>query len=230
MTDLSEEFVQQFLRVVRQLEQRLGVSMDQLADQNVESGVRQWLDGGDAQLEWDTDGITPDEWFFITTLYGTMTLEGQRTHIRSFFPLFKSEAQGKIANLSADVVKDWKLRSPWMKRRLCKMAEILKERTSNMWSYAEWLREKDSLASPQNPMPAVDTILKDHGATEGKTLSVFVRDCIKGNCFPIDSRVEKVLQQHNLPNSEHLLVAACLALELNPRQTARLFYEVGGAD
>ena len=79
-----------------------------------------------------------------------------------------------------------------------------------------------------NPQPALDPIIRDHRATGWKTLSVFVRDCVGGNCFPIDSRVEKVLRRHGLPADERLLVSLSLELGRNPRELARMFYRAGG--
>jgi hypothetical protein len=58
-----------------------------------------------------------------------------------------------------------------------------------------------------------------------KTLSVFVRDCVGGDCFPIDSRVEKQLRNYRLPVDEILLVRMSLAIGKNPRKPARIFYE-----
>lgn len=95
-----------------------------------------------------------------------------------------------------------------------------------MDGYVASLREIESKATPQNPMPALDGIMRDHRAVEGKTLSVFVRDCVKGNCFPIDSRVAAQLKQYDLPLNERDLVGLCFDLGLNSRATARIFYQV----
>lgn len=81
-------------------------------------------------------------------------------------------------------------------------------------------------------MPALDAIVRDHKATGWKTLSVFVRDCVGANCFPIDSRVRKELERHGLPSgieAERRLVSLCLTIGRNPRRIARMFYEAGGS-
>jgi hypothetical protein len=58
----------------------------------VDQDHRNWLDGEDEPRDChDRHDVTPDEYFFITTLYGNMNLEGQRTMIR------KSSAQGELA-------------------------------------------------------------------------------------------------------------------------------------
>ena len=63
--------------------------------------------------------MTTDEWFFVTTLYGEMTFGGQRTHIRRYFPMFLSEALRDIRNFNLAMLIPWKLRSHWMRTRLC---------------------------------------------------------------------------------------------------------------
>jgi hypothetical protein len=203
---------------------------DKLADENVETQLRQWLDGADAPLPWAyADGITPDEWFFITTLYGEMTLEGQRSHIRKYFPsLFVQAARRDSRNFVPEMAEYTGLRSAWMSQRLSRMADILRRRGQSMIEYTQDLRRFESSTTPTNPMPALDAIVRDHRAGGWKTLSVFVRDCVGGNCFPIDSRVQKELERHHLPADERHLVSLALAMGRNPRQVARMFYQAGG--
>ena len=203
---------------------------DQLSDENVAFELRKWLDGNAKPLPWTyPDRVTPDEWFFITTLYGDMTLGGRRTHIRKYYPrLFVGATSRDIRNFVPSMPEYGGLRSRWMARRLYRMAEILRQSGQTMGEYAEQLRRIESAATPANPMPALDAIIRDHRATGWKTLSVFVRDCVGGNCFPIDSRVQKELERHQLPVDERQLIGLSLAIGRNPRQLARMFYQTGG--
>jgi len=200
---------------------------DRFSDQNVEADLHRWLDGRDAPLAWsDPVAVTPDEWFFVTTLYGEMTAEGQRSHIRTHFPsLFVAKANRDIRDFRPDLFKDVKLRSEWMAARLCKMAAILRERRQTMTDYTADLKQLEKNANPCDPMPALDKLVLDHWATGWKTLSVFVRDCVGGNCFPIDSRVQKELNRFGLPAQEGLLVSLALEAGRNPRVVARMFYQ-----
>ena len=158
-----------------------------------------------------------------------MTLDGQRTHIRRYFPsLFVKAASRDIRNFEPGMPEYRGLRSAWMSQRLSRMAEILRKRGQSIGDYAEELRRTESLATPVNPMPALDAIIRDHQATGWKTLSVFVRDCVGGNCFPIDSRVLKELERHRLSKDERNLVSLALYIGRNPRQVARMFYQAGG--
>jgi hypothetical protein len=224
------ELEERFGAAVAALDRRFGSEPARSADETQEAEVRRWLDGS-APLAWAGRDITPDEWFFITTLYGEMTLEGQRTHIRKFFPLFVELARRDIRNFTPALTADWKLRSSWMKSRLSRMAEILWERDLTMGGYVRHLQELERLASPRSPIPALDAIVADHRATGWKTLSVFVRDCVGSNCFPIDTRVKKELARHGLTldeRNERLLVSLSLAMGRNPRQVNRMFYAAGG--
>lgn len=202
-----------------------------LEDEIVSRSVRAWLDGKDKALPWTlSEGLTDDEWFFITTLYGTMTADGQRTHIRKFFPtLFVLAAKRDIRNFIPSMPEFAGLRSPWMSKRLCRMGDILRDRQITMTEYVANLRAMQELATPLNPTPALDAIAFDHRATARKTLSVFIRDCVQCNCFSIDSRVSKQLAKYRLPEDERLLVSLSLEIERNPRQVARMFYELASS-
>ena len=215
-----------FATAVADLERRYAENAERMADDTQEEVVRAWLDA-DRTLPWAGTGVTADEWFFITTLYGEMTLDGQRTHIRRFFPLFGERTGGDMRRLTPEAMIDWKLRSTWMKGRLLRMTDLLREREQTMPEYADGLRALERGATPANPTPALDAIVVDHRATGWKTLRVFVRDCVGGNCFSIDSRVAKELGKHDLPVNERELVSLSLGAGRNPRQVARLFFAAG---
>jgi hypothetical protein len=230
MLHLRQELIDKFAAAVASLENHF-VDRGRLDDANAEVELRGWLDGGETPLPWAGPGVTPDEWFFVTTLYGQETRDQQRTHIRRYFPPFAQLASGDIREISPTMVGSWILRGDWMKGRLCRMARILRGRGMAMTDYVEHLRRLEAAATPHNPMPALDAIIRDHRATGWKTLGVFVRDCVRGNCFPIDSRVRNELRCRGLPaeeGDEPLLVRLSLNLGENPRQVARMFYEAGG--
>jgi hypothetical protein len=219
--------LERFANAVADLDRRYAADATVLVDENQDATVRGWLDDA-GTLPWAGSGVTPDEWFFITTLYGEMTMDGQRTHIRTFFPQWVRATSGNMRAVTPEVLRDWKLRSRWMKSRLTRMAQILNERQLSMMDYVQELRRLESRATPLNPMPALDAIVADHRATGWKTLSVFVRDCVGGNCFPIDSRVVRELDRRGLPQDERRLVGLSLAIDRNPRQIARMFFLAGG--
>jgi hypothetical protein len=228
VADIARDLLDRFRRAVETMDERF--RGDRLANENADRELRRWLDGDEEPLSWtDPAQVTEDEWFFISTLYGEMTLSSQRAHIRKFFPsLFVGAAARDIRRFVPGMESYQGLRSAWMSKRLCRMGEILRDRRIDMAEYAARLRRLDLLASPDNPVPALDAIVRDHRAEGWKTLSVFVRDCVQGNCFPIDSRVQKELGRWRLPADERLLVRMSLVLERDPRVFARMFYEAGG--
>lgn len=227
---ISPQLLKRFTAAVRKVERRLGpAGSRRLTDANVERDYRKWLDDGDDPLPWSGEHITADEFFFITTLYGNMTIDQQRAMIRKFFPsLFVHRAQGDTRNFRAKLGGYDGLRSGWMKARLCKMGALLRKRGISMQQYVQELHELDKQATPENPTPALDKIIGDHRALGVKTLSVFVRDCVRGRCFPIDLRVRKQLRDHGLPEDEGMLVRLACAIHKNPRKLARIFFEADG--
>ena len=99
----------------------------------------------------------------------------------------------------------------------------------SMSEYAQALRELEKCAQRVTPCPLWTELYLTARATGWKTLSVFVRDCVGGNCFPIDSRVEKELVWRGLPRDERVLVGLCLRIgENRPASVPRMFYESGG--
>lgn len=128
MTAISPELVKRFQVTVRDIERRLGPNGSRrLADGSVEKDYRTWLDGGDDPLPWSDKHISADEFFFITTLYGNMTIDQQRAMIRRFFqPLFVWRAKRDMRNFCAKLGGYNGLRAPWMKERLCKMGALLR--------------------------------------------------------------------------------------------------------
>jgi hypothetical protein len=218
------QVVERLSVAVAELTQRHGAP-DANLDTQVPAKWRHWL-GKD--LPWAGPGITDDEFFFLSTLCGTMTLDGQRTHMRRFFPSFVTEVGRDIRRFTKAVLDPWRLRSPWMKTRLVRMAEVLAQRDQDMAAYTNNLRRLEASATPTDPMPAFDTLVRDHRGGGQKTLSIFIRDCVLGNSFPIDSRVSNILNRYELPSDERCLVSAALSLGLNPRNVERLFYDAGG--
>jgi len=152
---IPPKLLDQFTTAVEALEHRLRRRSPKLEDENVSADLRQWLDGDDEPLDWQGRGVTPDEYFFITTLYGTMTLDGQRTMIRKFFgPLFVKAAKRDIRTFRSDLGGYSGLRSGWMKTRLCKMGALLRRNGISMGQYVAELRRLEKKASPDNPTPA----------------------------------------------------------------------------
>lgn len=159
-----------------------------------------------------------------------MTLPGQRTLIRKHFGRLYVGGPARSIRGFTRYLDYNGLPAPWMKSRLCGMADILNGRNMSMADYVAELQRLEHSALPDQPSPALNKIRADLRAGEAKTLSVFVRDCVKGNCFPIDSRVRRLLQAYEIPEDEEKLVSMSLALGKDPRRVARMFYESGSQE
>lgn len=230
---ITPETQAKFAQAVETLDRKFESDSSRLDDTNTNSELRAWLQGKGSSFPWTKNApdVTSDEWFFITTLWGEMTLAGQRTHIRAFFPkLFVDAAQRDIRNFVPNMPQYVGLRSGWMKTRLSTMGCILRDRDLTMAEYVVHLGKLEGAATPDNPMPALDAIIADHKSTGWKTLSCFVRDCVCGNSFPIDTRVAKELAHWKLAANERHLVSLSLSMGRNPRPVARMFYEAGGKE
>jgi hypothetical protein len=224
MAKLSPDMISRFRDAVTELE---ALFLDvELTDENADDRLRHWLDGNDAPLPWaDADRVNPDEWFFVTTFYALMNEEGQRTQIRKYFPtLYVEAAKRDIRNFIPEMPEYMGMRADWMSRRLCQMGSRLCKVGQSMTEYTQNLGWLESSATRDNPTRALDRLKRDHNATGWATLSYFVRDCVGGNCFPIDDRVKKELEHYRLPQDEKHLVSLALAIGRNPRQVNRMFY------
>jgi len=239
MINTESELLKKFNKVVETLDtkycDRSFGENEQTEKEFLEIELRKWLDNNEEPLDWahpkgtnKYPHITDDEWFFITNLYGLMNVKQQRSHIRKFYPsLFVKAAKREIRNFILGMPEYNGLRAPWMKKRLYMMGDILRQHSITMEDYTNELRDLDQKATPDNPTPALTKIFNDLKVTEGKTLSVFVRDCVRGKCFPIDSRVRNLLVINELPEDERTLVRLSLLIGRNPRELARMFYESG---
>jgi hypothetical protein len=128
IVELPDDLIARFQRAVTELD--AAFTGERLADDNVVSQLRDWLDGPGDPLPWTHPArVTEDEWFFITTLYGEMTLDGQRTHVRRFYsPLFV-EAAGRDVRSFVPGMREFRgLRSRWMSGRLCRKATSCRAR------------------------------------------------------------------------------------------------------
>ena len=67
----------------------------------------------------------------------------------------------------------------------------------------------------------------DIESSKAKRISVFIRDYLGKNVFPIDSNVEYVLTSLSLPNNEDLLVRLCENAGVDPKHLEKQLYAHG---
>lgn len=101
---------------------------------------------------------------------------------------------------------------------------------------AKYLREeKLSFAQllehmkPLNGIKTKNAFTKVLGIESGKAkrVSVFIRDFLGKNVFPIDSNVEYVLTSLGLPDNEELMVKLCERVNVDPKRFERQLYVHG---
>lgn len=63
------------------------------------------------------------------------------------------------------------------------------------------------------------------GTNSTKIASCFLRDCVRADVFPIDSRVEEVLDHYGLPIDSWAIMEACERLKIPTRIFARAAYD-----
>ena len=64
-------------------------------------------------------------------------------------------------------------------------------------------------------------------SSQAKRISVFIRDFLEKNVFPIDSNVVYVLTSLGLPSNEDLLVRLCEIARVDPKLLERQLYAHG---
>jgi hypothetical protein len=112
----------------------------------------------------------------------------------------------------------------WQRGYAESMTRTLKERSETFDTFCQHVRDKAKRA----PTAALHMLYAAAGAPKGaKVLSLFCRDKLKIECFPIDRHVRRHLQRHSLPVSEPALVRICRKAGVESRLAATAFVLTG---
>ena len=113
----------------------------------------------------------------------------------------------------------------WQNKTVETLAESLRVMSMTMETFCskvQWL------ATNMDPALAKRWFYKSCGNPQGfKTLSLFCRDSLKIEAFPIDRHVSRRLALYNLPVDENALVHLCMQAALNVREVAVSFVQTG---
>lgn len=110
------------------------------------------------------------------------------------------------------------------------LAEFLKK---ECYSFDNFLSKLEN-EYPNNSMKIIEELAK--ATNEGKVpdthkiISVFVRDIMKRDAFPLDNRVKEILGFLGLPNDEELIIKLCRKNGVNPRILNRMLWLHNGGD
>jgi len=102
------------------------------------------------------------------------------------------------------------------------LAKYLREKGISFSQFLENLKTFDGIGTRNK----IAEILKIERG-KAKRVSVFIRDFLEKNVFPIDSNVEYVLASLGLPDDEELMVRLCERASVDPKRFEKQLYKHG---
>ena len=165
-----------------------------------------------------SDQNIPDYYFILNLCYGPWRVKRQKDVWQNVYQNFKSKCKGdlqKIAERSVNIGFPFE----WQENRALFLSEYLNDKGITFAQFLQGLKSK-------NGLEVRDTIGEVVRATPGitKTISTFVRDWLRKDVFPIDTRVEKLLSYLGLPRGEEMMVFLSRKVGANPRIFNRILY------
>lgn len=105
---------------------------------------------------------------------------------------------------------------------LPKLAKYLKKKGKSFSQFLDGLKPLDGIETRDK-----FTEILEIKTERAKRVSVFIRDFLRKNVFPIDSNVEYVLASLGLPNHEELMVRLCERASVDPKRFEKQLYVHG---
>jgi len=139
-------------------------------------------------------------------------------------PKFKSKHQGDLRNIKEDndcrelgypkklVPYSW----------LPKLSEYLRKENKSFRALLQDMKDMNGIETRDE----LKSIMGIKGK-EAKRISVFIRDFLKKDVFPIDINVRKMLKSLGLPEHEEMMVHLCKNAGIDPKKLERLLYHHG---
>ena len=210
--------------VLHQLVERIKVLYETLRpihNAHGESEDNRVEDNTIAWLEDPTAVKSADHWLITCICYGPWREQRQKRVWQRAGPRFERDLGGDIRNITEDNVRDLGFPFGWQREWLVSLSNYLRK---CRMSFGELVR-----TLPEDGIEARNELLEALGVKEGtKVLSVFVRDCLKRDVFPIDTRVHSLLSALVLPQDERALVRLCRKANVSPRVLNRMLYSHQG--
>jgi len=179
-------------------------------DSRAEDNTRQWL--GPLAVK------SPDHWLITCICYGPWREERQKKVWQRAGLTFEADFGGDISKITEDNVGDLGFPLRWQSEWLVSLSNYLRKQGKSFEELVKTL--------PEDGLEARDELLKALGVKggESKILSVFVRDCLRRDVFPIDTRVRSLLSALVLPDDERALVEISRMAQIRPTVLNRMFY------
>jgi len=172
-------------------------------DSKVEDNTIKWL--GDP-----TAVKSADHWLITCICYGPWREERQKEVWQRAGPMFERDFGGDIRRITEGNVRDLGFPLSWQREWLVSLSSYLRNQRKSF--------EQIVKALPEDGLEARDELIKAVGVKggESKILSVFVRDCLRRDVFPIDTRVRSLLSALVLPEDERALVEISQRAQIKP--------------
>lgn len=179
-------------------------------DSKAEDNTRQWL--GPLAVK------SPDHWLITCICYGPWREERQKEVWQQVAPVFERDFRGDIRNITEDNVRNLGFPLSWQREWLVRLSGYLRNQGKSFGELVD--------ALPEYGLEARDELPKAIGVkgSESKILSVFVRDCLRRDAFPIDTRVRSLLSALVLPDDERALVEISRMAQIRPTVPNRMSY------
>ena len=164
----------------------------------------------------DADIKILDYSFVLNQCFGPWRPKRQKEVWQTAYKIFKEDCKGDLRNATDSVDMGFQLN--WQKERMIKMSKFLNK---NKLSFTEFIKETENM----NGVTVRDEFKRILGSVTTKTISTFIRDCLRKDVFPIDTRVQKILSYVGLPVDEDMMVYLSRKVGLNPRVFERMLYK-----
>ena len=164
----------------------------------------------------ETERNIPDYYFILNLCYGPWREKRQKEVWQTVHKRFKEHFKGDLRQI--DDVLGFPL--AWQEKRARRLRNYLKKKGVSFAKLLQLIKSKNGLVI-RNGFRKVIGASSD--AT--KTISTFIRDYLRKDVFPIDSRIEKMLSYLGLPRDEDMMVVLCKKVGVNPRILNRMLYK-----
>jgi hypothetical protein len=217
VTNKAPDFVVDEVEKIKAVYTRLGPihnAHGECEDSRAEDNTRQWL--GALAVK------SLDDWLITCICYGPWREGRQKEVWQRAGPMFERDFGGDISKITEDNVGDLGFPLRWQSEWLVSLSNYLRKQGKSFEELVKTL--------PKDGLEARDELLKALTVKGGasKILSVFVRDCLRRDVFPIDMRVRFLLSVLDLPQDERALVRLCQKAEVSPTVLNRMFYSHQG--
>jgi len=184
-------------------------------DRRVEDNTVEWL--GDP-----TAVKSVDHWLITCICYGPWREPRQKEVWQRAGSRFEEDFGGDVRNITEGNVNDLGFPLKWQRDWLVSLSSHLRSRGMSLRGLVEGL--------PEDGLEASDELLRALRirGRRSKVIGIFVRDCLKRDVFPIDTRVRFLLSALVLPREERALVRLCQKAQVGATTLNRMFYSHQG--